>query len=171
MLGFYFLSVFLCVFTPMCYSCCCLFSPFYLLLGIQYNFESAVRMLSSELCSQPIQRLLDALHTAHPTQASAVPELNKQKKFLENSQPIRIQAGPAGAAWCWRPIPAYFPTEPQKREKQRKYYGRHTITVVTPTCSKTAHCQQGLGSKHRAYSIYSTLYYTSAWFPRSSPFL
>ena len=88
---------FLCVFTPMCYSCCCLFSPFYLLLGIQYNFESAVRMLCSELCSQPIQRLLDALHTAHPTQASAVPELNEQKKFLENSQPIRIQVEPAGA--------------------------------------------------------------------------
>lgn len=80
------------------YSCRCLSSPFYLLLGIKYNFEYAVWMLCSELCSQPIQRLLDALHTAHLTQASTVPELNEQKKFLENSQPISIQVEPAGAA-------------------------------------------------------------------------
>lgn len=86
-----------CVFTPVHYCCRCLFSPFYLLLGIQYNFEYAVWMLCSELCSQPIQRLLDALYTAHPPQTLAVPELNEQKKLLENSQPIRIQVEPAGA--------------------------------------------------------------------------
>lgn len=121
---------FLCVFTPMRYSCHCLFSPFYLVLGIKYNFEYAVWMLCSELCSQPIQRLLDALHTAHLTQASTVPELNEQKKFLENSQPISIQVEPAGAAWCWKPFPAHFPTEPQQRE---------TVKVLWPPHYKSGH--------------------------------
>lgn len=74
---------------------------------------------------------------------------------------------PSGTSWGSVMLKTFSCTFPHRATAERN----SESTVVTPTCSKIAHCQQGYVCKHRAYSIYSTVYHTSAWLPRSTPLL